>query len=263
MLFNFYSRYKTLIKFIKNWPVYLFNKWISHPSIFHFVLRKHAIRISVPKETLRVFKEFFMIDGYSIELLKTYLPKNAVVIDIGANIGLFPIRLLMENSDIKFYSYEPLPNNFEILNENVSRNSFTRNRISIFNKAVLGKKQDNLKIYFDNKKNYTDTSSVIPGFENNNDSVEIACTTLEEICDANQIQNISLLKLDCEGSEFSILYDSPIELIKNIPFIVLEIHDIDTNRNNLNGMKDFLDSLGYSLKIKPVTSSINMVWAWK
>lgn len=263
LLFNFYSRYSTLIKFIKNWPIYLLNKWVIKPAIFHFVLRKHEIRIAVPKETLRVFKEFFMTDGYSIELLKTYLPKNSVVIDIGANIGLFPIRLLMEQSDIKFYSYEALPNNFTILNENVCKNAFTKNRISIFNTAVLGKKQDHLKIYFNNKKNYSDTSSVIPEFEDNNDAVEISCTTLKEICEENKIQNISLLKLDCEGSEFSILYDSPVELINKIPFIVVETHDIDQVRNNLNGIKIFLTSLGYTLKIKPVTNTINMVWAWK
>ena len=217
----------------------------------------------MPKETLRVFKEFFMTDGYSIELLKSHLQKNAVVIDIGANIGMFPIRLLLDQPDIQFYSYEPFPNNFTILQQNVSSSPFTNKRICIFNSAVLGKKQDNLKIYFNKKQPYTDTSSVIPGFENNNDSVEIPCTTLKEIYAVHRLIQIDLLKLDCEGSEFSILYDSPVELINAIPFIVVETHDLDNGRNNINGVKYFLESLGYTLKTKPVTDSINMVWAWK
>lgn len=258
-----FSRYKALIKYVKNWPVYFLNKWKGPPLITYFHLRKHDIRIAVPKETLRVFKEFFISDEYSVELLKPYLPKNSVVIDIGANIGMFPIRLLVEQPDIWFYSYEPFPNNFAILHENVSSNPLTRNRISIFNTAVLGKKQDDLKIYFNRKQNYTDSSSVIPGFENNHDTLEISCTTLEEIYSVHRLQNIALLKLDCEGSEYSILYDTPVDLINKIPLIVVETHDLDTKNNNIHGIKTFLSALGFTCKTKPITDKINMVWAWK
>ncbi|MES1198175.1 MAG: FkbM family methyltransferase, partial [Chitinophagaceae bacterium] len=197
------------------------------------------------------------------ELLKSYLPKNAVVIDIGANIGMFPIRLLVDQPDIRFYSYEPFPNNFAILHKNVAASSFTQNRISIFNMAVLGKKQDNLKIYFNKKEEYTDSSSLIPGFENNHDALPISSTTLEEIIKVNGLQKIDLLKLYCEGSEYSILYDSPIDLINSIPFIVVETHDLDNEKNNLQGVKTFLGSLGFTFKTRSITGKINMVWAWK
>ncbi len=86
---------------------------------------------------------------------------------------------------------------------------------------------------------------------------------MEEICENNRIQNITLLKLDCEGSEYNILYESPIEIIKNIPFIVVETHDLDSDRNNLEGVKSYLSSLGFTLKTKPVSEKINLVWAWK
>lgn len=258
-----FSRYRLLIKHVKNWPVYFVNKWKGLPPITYFLLRKHGIRISVPKETLRVFKEFFMSDSYSIELIKKHLPANSIVLDIGANIGMFPIRLLLEQQDCKFYSYEPFPNNFTILEKNITQNSFTKIRINISNKAVLGKMQDNLKIFFNKDSLYTDTSSIIRGFENNNDSITVPCTTLEEIYRTEKLPYISLLKLDCEGSEFSILYDSPVELISNIPFIIVETHDLDDKKNNISGVEEYFDTLGYTYKIKPVTDKINMVWAWK
>ncbi len=257
------SRYRSLIKHVKNWPVYFLNKWKGEVPITNFHLRKHDILLSVPKETLRVFKEFFMSDAYSIELLKKYLPANSVVVDIGANIGMFPIRLLLEQPDCKFYSYEPFPNNFAILEKNIIQNSFTKNRINVSNKAVLGKMQDNLKIFFNKNSDYTDTSSIIRGFENNNDSITVPCTTLEEIYKNENLSYISLLKLDCEGSEYSILYDSPLSLIKNIPFIVVETHDLDDKKNNIHGVVEFLRTLGYTCKIKNVTDKINMIWAWK
>lgn len=263
MLLNLISRYKKLIKYVKNWPIYFYHKWNGRPLITYFILRKHNIRISVPKATLRVFKEFFMSDPYEIDFLNLHLPKNSVVIDVGANIGMFPIRLLVDKPDITFYSFEPLPNNFSVLHHNISSNSFLSERIHIFQKAILGKKQDDLKIYFNKEQTYTDTSSLIPGFENNYDTLVTDCTTLEEICENNRIQNITLLKLDCEGSEYNILYESPIEIIKNIPFIVVETHDLDSDRNNLEGVKSYLSSLGFTLKTKPVSEKINLVWAWK
>lgn len=263
MPLNLISRYKKLIKHVKNWPIYFYHKWIGRPLITYFILRKHNISFSVPKETLRVFKEFFMSDTYEIDFLISHLPKNSIVIDVGANIGMFPIRLLVDKPDITFYSFEPLPNNFSVLHHNIYSNSFLNERIHIFQKAVLGKKQDDLKIYFDKEQTYTDTSSLIPGFENNYDTLVTDCTTLEEICENNRIQNITLLKLDCEGSEYNILYESPIEIIKNIPFIVVETHDLDSDRNNLEGVKSYLGLLGFTLKTKPVSKKINLVWAWK
>lgn len=256
-------RNKSLIRYVKNWPVYLLYKWKGFPSIAYFILRKHGIRITVPKETLSVFKEFFMTDAYSFEFLKLYLKEKAVVIDIGANIGMFPIRLLIKQPDLRIYCYEPFPNNFKILHENVSSNPFINKKVRVFNQAVLGKKQDDLKIYFNREQFYTDSSSLIPGFENNHDTIAVACTTLEEIITENNILHIDLLKLDCEGSEYSILYDTPVDVIKKIPFIVVETHDLDEELNNIQGIKNFLCTLGFTLKTKPVTDKINMVWAWK
>lgn len=72
-----------------------------------------------------------------------------------------------------------------------------------------------------------------------------------------------MLKLDCEGSEYSILYKSPPELLKKIPFIIVETHDLDDLQNNIKGAKEYLGKLGFTCKILPVTDKINMVWAWQ
>lgn len=260
---NFITRYRTLIQHIKNWPRYFLYKWMGYPELLQFTTRKHNLSLCIPKETLPVFKEFFMEDAYRMQFLKNHLTANAIVMDIGANIGLFPIRLLMEQPQLTIYSFEPLPNNFAILQQNISGNAFTRDRVKVFNLAVLGYPQKTINIYYNRNCRYTDSASLLPGFAQNEDPLPVTATSLQEIMRVNHLRNIDLLKLDCEGSEFSILYNTPEELIRQIPLIVAEIHTQDEEQNNLPAIKKFFYRLGYTVQCHRVTDKIHMLWARK
>jgi len=263
MYYKLFSRYRPLVKYIKNWPRYFIYKWRKSPVMLHFVLRKYNAPLCVPRESLPVFKEFFMGDEYQMSFLRRHLPAHAVVVDVGANIGLFPLRLLMEQPHLKIFSYEPFPNNYDILQKNITHNVFARENVIPYNQAVLGCSQKNLTIYYNRDQQFTDSASLIPGFANNKDMLAITATTLQEIMVANRLQRIDLLKLDCEGSEFSILYDSPEDLIRNIPFIVAEIHDLNDDRNNIQAIKTFFYKLGFQHQTRSVSDKIHMIWAWK
>lgn len=39
--------------------------------------------------------------------------------------------------------------------------------------------------------------------------MQVGCTSLEKIMDNNQLVHIDLVKVDCEGAEFEILYGTP------------------------------------------------------
>jgi len=252
-----------LIKYVLNWHQYFLNKLARKKRTYHFRLRKNNILLEIPAETMRVFKEFFMKDAYDVHFLFRHLKKEAVIVDIGANIGLFTIMLLIHRPDLNIFSYEPLPENFNILQKNITSNSYTTQKVAIKEAAVLGKKQEELKLYFDRQKENTDSSSVIRGFENNYDHITVACTTLREIINEKRIEKISLLKLDCEGSEYSILYETPLEIISKIPFMVIETHDLDKDEKNIHGVKRFLDSLDYEYKTMTIDEKLNIIWAWK
>ena len=36
--------------------------------------------------------------------------------------------------------------------------------------------------------------------------MEVPCTTLREIMESNHLEHVDLLKMDCEGAEYEILY---------------------------------------------------------
>ena len=61
-------------------------------------------------------------------------------------------------------------------------------------------------------------------FSPNNKKISVDSISLKEIFDKNNIETCKLLKLDCEGSEYSIIDALPIEYFKRVENIVIEYH---------------------------------------
>src|SRR3989344_3542063 len=78
---------------------------------------------------------------------------------------------------------------------------------------------------------------------------QINCLSLKDIFDANSISVCHLLKMDCEGAEYEILYNAPDECFKKIKEIRLEYHNHESSQNN-NGecLKNFLEKKGFTVK---------------
>ena len=64
--------------------------------------------------------------------------EERLILDIGAQSGIFSIYALYRNNNAKIYSFEPDPENFIQLKENIKENKLDKNIYPI-NKAVSGK----------------------------------------------------------------------------------------------------------------------------
>ena len=80
---------------------------------------------------LFVYQVVFM-NQYHIELI----PKDAVVVDAGANMGIFSILVAVKHPDATIYAFEPAPSTFEVLKENTKYYP----NIKVFN-CGLGEKE--------------------------------------------------------------------------------------------------------------------------
>jgi hypothetical protein len=87
----------------------------------------------------------------------------------------------------------------------------------------------------------------------------VKCTTLEDIMRENKLRKIDLLKMDCEGAEYNILYNTTPELYAKINCIALETHAGSGEKENHDALLAFLKSAGYQTK----TSNGNFIWAYK
>jgi FkbM family methyltransferase len=184
-------------------------------------------------------KQVYTPNGWEIK------PED-VVIDVGANIGMFSLFAANHDPSVKVYSFEPFFGNFHLLKKNRTLNNM-RN-IRCYNFAVSG--------YSGIKKLYLTTSSdsghllfdhsVVEGRLRH--YVEVGCKTLKEVFDENEIGRCNLLKLDCEGSEFAILFNLPKSYFSRIENISLEFHNYLTSYTHLH-LKRFLEARGFIVEI--------------
>ena len=61
--------------------------------------------------------------------------------------------------------------------------------------------------------------------------IEVPCLTLDELIKSNGIAKIDFLKIDCEGTEYQILFGASADAIEKIDRIAMEIHE--TSRTEL------------------------------
>jgi len=149
---------------------------------------------------------------------ESYQP-NTNMIDIGANIGTTSLtmsRYISSGSHI--YSFEPVY--YKILEMNIKQNNL-ENKIIPYS-VGLSDKTDILKggfIDFSIEANYGFTTLDNLKNTHENDTDIIILNTL----DSFNIQNVSFIKLDVEGSERKVLDGAINTIINNRPTILLEI----------------------------------------
>lgn len=163
-----------------------------------------------------------------------------VVIDIGANVGSVSIMLAKKYPFLKIYSYEAHPINFQNLQKNIKENNISN--IKAFNNAVFS--EDNyfidISLNVDNtgaSNSFIDPKEYPDLYEKEYSSVQVPTISLDTIIRENNIQNIKLLKMDCEGAEFDIFSNSKLINQVSLENVGIEIHlfmeRLGKNRNEL------------------------------
>jgi FkbM family methyltransferase len=179
---------------------------------------------------------------------KIGISKDSIVIDIGANIGLF--SLLAAKNAARVYSFEPMSENFFYLQRNVAANRLSN--VSYFNYAVAAH-SGQIKI----AKNDALTACSI--YSELADSYEnVNCTTLVEIFNQNGLEKCDFLKIDCEGSEFEILFSTPTNILSKIGTISMEFHDHLTEYTHKD-LIPYLVENGYSVEVTKIAGSCGIM----
>ncbi|HWA34108.1 MAG TPA: FkbM family methyltransferase [Cyclobacteriaceae bacterium] len=241
------GRYLNLVRYIRNWNQYFRQKRAQSFSSVRFVTRGNSLIFDVPtRELYLVFKEIFMTDFYSVKKWISQLPANPIIVDVGANAGFFDTLLLSQKSDARIYAYEPIEKNVALFSANLSLNPSVKGNVNLFHRAVTGKSVEFVELYKEADSDNSVTASVFPDFETHNlKSVKVRAISLSQIMSENKLDHIDFLKLDCEGSEYPIIYDSPPDIWKKINSIFLEVHNLDKEMRNFDALNNFIMAAGY------------------
>lgn len=165
--------------------------------------------------------------------------KTNVAVDIGCNLGGFPIAYT--NTFKEIYFFEAFYDCYQQTIENLKQHN-VRNSVG-FNLAVYketGKIVD-IKMH-ENRDN--GSSSVIDHQDWTDVSHKVMTISLEDIFTLCKIDRINYLKMDCEGSEFEILMNHD---LSRIDCIAIEVHRQrdDKNKELTDYLKAYFEVLNY------------------
>lgn len=174
---------------------------------------------------LFIFCEIFVLAEYDWPAARTEppppdskTPGPKTIVDIGANIGFFALRMKQLYPEAQIYCYEPFPPNFKRLHKLIRENQLSDCQAT--QKGVSGSSgQAELHIHDKN----TGGHSILP--DQNTDSsnvLGIELISLRDVFDGLNKPQIDILKLDCEGAEKDIILSLDAEQAANVKSIVFE-----------------------------------------
>lgn len=168
-----------------------------------------------------LYKEIVYKDDY--RLRSDPLPRGAVVVDIGANIGMFSLHVAAAYGAARVLAFEPFPESFALLARNAERNHL--DAIQPIPLAIAGE-PGTRELHMQGRH------GVHSLFGTSGEAVRIECLTLAEAFARYGVERCDFLKLDCEGAEYEILLGAPSDTYARIQRVALEYHDWITDHHH-------------------------------
>jgi len=233
----------------------LFYFLIKYPKIIYSIFSKEPkrekIRKIIIKEVMQMKKEpeyikikindlVFKAKTFSLFLLIDEIMicnqydinynniMNKIVIDAGANIGIFSIYAAKLGAK-KVYAFEPVKETYEILKEMIKENKL-ENIIIPVNKA-LGDKNKIMKIKYSGAGD--GGASLNRKKRNKGKEREIEVITLDDFVKENKIERVDFIKMDVEGYEENVLLGAKEIIKKYKPVLSFSAYHLPTDKERL------------------------------
>jgi FkbM family methyltransferase len=176
--------------------------------------------------TIKQTKNYY--EFYLLQRFTSYIPRECVIYDIGANIGNHTLYFYKYLDPKEIYVFEPMKDTFDILTKNIETN-FLKNT-HICNVAVgetdtyatMNLKEKNLGGSYIDKEGEGDIKVIS--------------------LDGRNFTPPTFIKIDVEGFEYKVLKGMENMLINHSPIIWVEVF-----RNHVEDITAYLNSLNYEM----------------
>ncbi len=168
-----------------------------------------------------------------------------VILDIGANCGLFSLFANMRFPTAKIYAFEPSPQLQTVLTQNIGSRG-----VEIIKKAVAEK--DGIQTLFVNRRSQQTNSlirdSVTP-FADVVEHVEVEAVCLDTFLEQTGINSIDIMKVDVQGAESRVLRGGR-RVLDKTKYLILEATFLD---------RDVFEVIELARQVFPYHRTINPV----
>jgi len=200
----------------------------------------------------RVAKDYFNTGYYERGFVdwasSNFIKKDKNVIDIGAHIGWYTIKMAQEANHV--YSFECSPKSFNYLCANIALNKQDY-KVTKHN-CALGNETGNTKYYIRDQNDGGGNGVSVFEYDNikNTPHIDVPIKTL----DSFELTNINFIKIDVEGHEKNVLQGAVKTIIDNdYPKILFESWDETQEKLNFPSIKlreelfEFINNLEYKI----------------
>jgi FkbM family methyltransferase len=218
----------------------------------------HRYELVAPRKTVdgATFRSYELVNKHGGDRLLAALCRSVesgdVVVDAGANTGVYALAVAATRPDASVVAFEPSPTVVEQCRTNVRANGF-EDRVDV--RAVgLGSEAGEATFY---RSTYDELGSFNAGnagaWEASvEEAVSVPVATVDGLVADGEMPPPDHLKVDVEGFEHEVLAGARETLRRHRPVVYLEVHDVPdaevTRADHEAALADLLRSCGYRIR---------------
>jgi FkbM family methyltransferase len=216
-------------------------KHLPLPATEKVLETRRGTRLLVPlvrdAGALHAALQVFAFDAYAYEWT---LEDEPLVVDVGGNIGAFPLWLAESYPNVRGLCFEPDPDAYLFLKRNLALNG-----TAIQPRQAAVSDRSGTSVLFRELPG-SGVSSLHPDIEERayRDSVTIDVVGFDELIEEIN-DEVSLMKLDCEGSEFEIVQRTRPSSWRRVRRVVVECHRL--RGHSVNELESRFGELGFQV----------------
>jgi FkbM family methyltransferase len=235
-LFSKAAKLQRLVARVDSWPRALADHLRLSRGTYICRLRDGSVmEIRGHTDDRHVLFEIFVENIYPVRV-----KPGDTVIDVGAQIGCYTVRTATQGARV--YAFEPFPANFAALQRNIALNDLAE--VKAFPHAV-GAESGPRTMFVPDEGGHTGRYSLFPG--RGSQTISVACISLDDIVRENRLQRVDVLKIDCQGSEYEILYAASEDTLARIRCILIECEIFDRADWSVSSLESYLRRNGFTV----------------
>ncbi len=201
--------------------------------------------MSYSKEIFRVLKCDKTEPLNEIKELLTSIAPKCIVLDIGAHLGMYTIRLASICRKGKIIAVEPDPRNREYLRKNIVLNNLKN--VEIVPYPVSDRSGEKVKFALATVSGYSRIDRML-----NDDEllkyIYIETITVDDLIESIDLERVDFIIIDVEGYELHVLRGAKKTIRKYKPLMLIEVFS-----ENRDFVYKFLEEYGYKVLLKKVS----------